>query len=193
MANKLFFTVLLALLLSGCYSKRKAIESSLPYSEQINWPQEKFEPANSRFFVHNEIEIEATPMEVWNVLMQAETWPEWYEGAENVKVLTNNSGVLEANSRFTWKTMGLDFESRVVEFEPGKRLSWISEKPSIKGFHAWLIVPTSGGCKLITDESQYGWLTLLEKTFQANKLRRLHDTWLLAIKQRAEKIPSVNL
>ena len=69
---------------------------------------------------------------------------------------------------------------------PASRLSWESRKKSIKGYHAWLILPTENGCKLITQESQYGWLTFFEKLFQPNKLRKLHDVWLAEIKNKAE-------
>ncbi len=34
----------------------------------------------------------------------------------------------------------------------------------------WLIIPTEYGCKLITDESQNGWLTFFEKLFQGKNL-----------------------
>ena len=83
--------------------------------------------------------------------------------------------------------MGLDFESAVKEFIAPSRLSWESRKKSIKGYHAWLIIPTEKGCKLITEESQHGWLTFFEKVFQPNKLRKLHDVWLNEIKIKAER------
>jgi hypothetical protein len=82
--------------------------------------------------------------------------------------------------------MGLQFESTIKEFEAPYRLSWESRKKSIQGYHAWLLIPTPRGCRVITDESQNGWLTALEKTFQRKKLQRLHDVWLAALKQRAE-------
>lgn len=175
----------LMVLVVSCGSVKKNIEASKPYSEQINWPEEySFE--NTKFFVHNEIEINASPQTVWNILIEAETWPKWYEGAFDVAIQNSEKTVLEPNSVFTWKTMGLDFESTVKEFEPYSRLSWESKKKSIKGYHAWLIVPTESGCMLITDESQYGFLTFLQKVFMPNKLRKLHDIWLAEIKLKAE-------
>lgn len=48
-----------------------------------------------------------------------------------------------------------------------------------------LVYPASG-CKLITEESQNGWLTFFEKTFQGKKLQKLHDLWLFEIKNQAE-------
>ncbi len=82
--------------------------------------------------------------------------------------------------------MGLNFNSSITEFVPPYRLSWESRKSSIQGYHAWLIIPTDEGSRLITQESQNGWLASLEKVFQPNKLERLHDEWLQAMKTKAE-------
>ena len=54
-------------LLSSCYSHKKVIQSSLPYSEQINWAQ-SFKPVESDFFIYNEIDIKASPQVVWDIL-----------------------------------------------------------------------------------------------------------------------------
>jgi len=153
---------------------------------EIYWPEE-YIPSESKFFVHNNIFIEASAETIWEIIIQAETWPEWYEGAENVEIINSDSGILDSTSVFTWKTMGLNFTSTITEFAPPYRLSWESSKRSIQGYHAWLIIPTSNGVFLVTDESQNGWLTFLEKTFQPNKLHRLHDIWLSEIKKKAEQ------
>jgi hypothetical protein len=50
--TKLFILVSLtgmSILLSSCYSHKKVVQSSLPYSEKINWPK-GFKPAESDFF-----------------------------------------------------------------------------------------------------------------------------------------------
>ncbi|MEO1049902.1 MAG: SRPBCC domain-containing protein [Bacteroidota bacterium] len=173
-------------LLMSCYAKKKAIESGRPYNQQINWP-EQYVPEQSKFYVHNKVDIEAPAEVVWDILLQAETWPEWYEGAANVKVQNSTDGRLKEGSVFTWKTMGLDFQSTIKEYVPNERLSWESRKKSIKAYHSWLIIPNENGVTLVTDESQYGWLTFLEKTFQRKKLQRIHDIWLAEIKKKAEQ------
>lgn len=152
---------------------------------KINWPP-NYEPSKSKFFVHNEIEIEATPEEVWQILIDAESWATFYKGAQNVKIQDTSQAVLQANSVFRWKTMGLQFDSYIREFVPNSRLSWESKRSNIQGYHAWLIVPQANGCRLITDESQNGWLTFFEKLFQPRKLKKLHDVWLVEIKKKAE-------
>jgi uncharacterized protein YndB with AHSA1/START domain len=155
--------------------------------EAINWPA-TYEPAKSRFYVHNEIEINAPPEKVWSFLIDALAWESWYKGARNVSFSDPTDAVLNAGSVFSWETMGLRFESTVRQFEPNRLLAWESKKKSIQGFHVWLIVPTDKGCKVITDESQNGWLTFFEKTFQGKKLQKLHDVWLWELKTKAEDI-----
>lgn len=176
--------VVLAASLGHCRSIEKDIQASRQYPETINWPDE-YDPDEAGFFIHNAIEINASPETVWNVLIQAETWPDWYEGAANVKLQKGHT-VLQSDSVFTWSTMGLDFQSTIKEFTPYSRLSWESDKWSIQGYHGWLILPTERGCILITDESQNGLLTYAQLIFQPNKLHRLHDVWLAKIKAKAE-------
>lgn len=152
----------------------------------INWPP-AYEPSKSKFHVHNEIEINAAPETVWKYLIAAPAWPTWYKGAKEVSLLHTTDTVLTATAVFKWKTMGLKFESAIRQFEPYRLLAWESTKKSIQGFHVWLIIPTTTGCKVITDESQNGWLTFFEKTFQGKKLKRLHDVWLFELKRKSEQ------
>jgi uncharacterized protein YndB with AHSA1/START domain len=175
----------------GCASVPRAGSPENPLqrgplpAHRINWPA-RYEPKEASFFVHNQIDIDAPPAAVWNVIVQAETWPSWYEGAENVQVTSATNSVLDARATFTWTTMGLDFTSTVTEFQPPFRLSWESRKSTIQGYHAWLIIPRGAGSRLVTEESQHGFMTTLQKLFVPNKLRRLHDVWLSQIKKRAE-------
>ena len=172
---------------TGCYSVKKSVERSYPNSKEILWPED-YKPEESKFFVHNEIDIEASPESVWSVLIQADEWETYYEGASNLKLRDNTDGRLTENAVFSWKTMGLDFTSTIQEFEAPYRLSWESDKKSIRGYHAWLIIPTEKGCQLITSEAQHGFMTLLQKVFVPNKLERLHDEWLAQIKYKSENI-----
>jgi uncharacterized protein YndB with AHSA1/START domain len=154
--------------------------------DQIRWPAQ-YRPEEASFFVHNQIDIDAPAEDVWNVIIQAETWPAWYEGASDVKIVRGGKrGALDDDAEFSWKTMGLDFVSQVIEFQPPFRLSWESRKSTIQGYHAWLIVPSGTGSRLVTEESQHGFMTFLQKVFVPKKLHRLHEKWLSQIKKKAE-------
>jgi len=155
-------------------------------ADKIDWPAE-YDPAKSKFFVHNEIEINAMPEVVWPILIDALKWPTWYKGAKDLVLINAGDSLLGANSVFRWQTMGLTFESTIKAFEPDQLLAWESKKKSIQGYHVWLILPTATGCKVITEESQNGWLTFFEKTSQGKKLKRLHDVWLSELKKKAEQ------
>ena len=177
--------ILFFILLSSCYSHKRAVESSKPYSDQIRWPAE-YNPSEANFFVHNVIDIQASPEVVWDLLIRAEEWPAWYEGMTNVKVKGTEDGILYDQAEIEFRTMGLNFVATVREFEPPSRLSWESTRKDIQGYHSWLIIPTETGCTLVTDEPQKGFLTFMEKVFQPNKLRKLHDEWLAGFKEKAE-------
>jgi hypothetical protein len=142
--------------------------------------------SKSKFYVHNEIEINSKPEVVWGFLIDALKWQSWYKGAKNVLFTSQTDTVLNGNSIFNWETMGLKFQSTIKQFEPNRLLAWESKKKSIQGYHVWLILPTDNGCKVITAESQNGWLTFFEKTFQGKRLQKLHDVWLAELKRKSE-------
>ncbi len=185
--GKIFLLSISALSATGCYSVKKSVERSYPNSQEIFWPDD-YQPEESKFFVHNEIDIAASAETVWTVLIQADEWENYYEGASNLNLIDNAEGRLSENSVFTWKTMGLGFTSTIQEFDAPCRLSWESNRKNIRGYHAWLIIPTENGCKLITSESQHGFMTLLQKAFVPKKLERLHDEWLAQIKLKSENV-----
>ena len=160
--------------------------------DRIRWPAQ-YAPEDASFFVHNELEIAAPPEIVWRILVEAAAWPAWYEDAEDVQVLGAPGGVLTASASFSWSTMGLDFTSTIEEFAPPYRLSWESRKATIKGYHAWLIIPTATGCKVVTGESQYGFMTLMQKVFVPNKLRELHDVWLAKLAAKTEAASAASI
>ena len=181
-ANIIHFIAGFAGFLSGPHSS----ESNLvTFNREIAWPA-GFHPTECKFYVENEIEINASPEIVWSILIEAEAWPNWYEGAKDVQVAGNDSPRLSSNATISWKTMGLNFDSEIMEFEMHQKLAWLSNKKSIQGYHTWIIMPTQNGCRVITAEAQNGWLTFFERTFQPKKLHRLHDIWLAELKQKAE-------
>ncbi len=177
--------LILSTMLTGCYSVKKTVENSLPLSQEINWPED-YDPEDSKFFVHNEIDIEASPETVWEILINAVEWETYYEGASEFELAGNSDGKLKSDSEFSWKTMGLDFTSVIKEYEAPNRLAWESIRKDIRGYHAWLILPTPTGSKLITSEAQHGFMTLPQKVFIPKKLKGLHDIWLAEIKTKAE-------
>jgi hypothetical protein len=178
-----------AILLIACTIQIQAQSHSKKYNEdenKIHWP-EKFNPKVSDFYVHNEIEINASPEHVWLLLIQASNWITWYDGIQNIKFEDPTQQNLTLDAQVFWNSMGQSLNNTVTEFAPNERLAWTFEEAKIQGHHAWLIILTETGCKVITDESQTGKLAKLQKIFLPRKLMKQHDQWLRLIKQEAER------
>lgn len=157
-----------------------------PASNLIVWPDE-FNPATTKWYVYNEIEINAKPETVWNILIDAQQWHLFYKGVQSAVTYFDTSALaLRNNLQFNMHTMGLRLTPVVKEYIPNERLAWEVRRTNLTGYHAWVLVPAANGCRLITAEAQNGFLTTMQKIFQPNKLLKLHDTWLRVIKQRAE-------
>jgi len=153
--------------------------------EKIIYPT-KFEPSNSPIFVRNEIEINSSPEKVWFWITNATTWSEWYFNASKVKILNQNSTQLLAATKFTWKTFGANVHSEVKEFVPFQRLAWDGKGIGLSVYHAWLIIPTPNGCKVVTEETQHGLLCRLGKFFMPKRMYNYHQIWLEGLKKKAE-------
>jgi len=177
------------LIIKSLFNKIKKINhsASLKYNEnrKINYPAQ-FEPQNSPVFVHNEIQINASPESVWSWLTNAPSWPDWYFNAANIELLLQKGEQLENDSKFKWKTFGNNLESEVKEFVPNERIAWMAIGTGINAYHAWLIIPTLYGCKVITEETQHGWMCRLGKVLFPKRMFNYHQIWLEGLKAKAE-------
>lgn len=187
MTRQIIILFLTASLFSGCYSTKKTVNKAQPYSSQINWPNE-YQPADADFYVHNKLQVDAKPEEIWQLLVDAENWPNWYEGMTDVTVLDSESGQITAKSELKFSTMGQNFEATIKEFQPFSRLAWETVNDDLRAYHAWLIIPNEKGSLIITDEVQKGKLAKLQKLFLPNKLRKLHDKWLAGFEVQTKKL-----
>lgn len=149
---------------------------------KIKFPA-RYEPANSPVFVHNEININATPETVWSWLINAASWPEWYFNAANVEI----DSLLVKGATFKWKTFGNTLQSEVMEFIPYERIAWLATGTGIQAYHAWLIIPTEDGCRVITEETQHGWMCRIGKILFPKRMHNYHQIWLEGLKAQASK------
>lgn len=188
--------VLLAVLILGICTLNAKTETAVKsiktkeYDSTTNlvvWPEE-LHPTNASWYVYNEIEIAASPEEVWNILIDAKKWHTFYKGVESpIEFFDSTATKLKNGLQFRMNTMGLEIFPTMKEFIPNERMAWEVERNGLHAYHAWVIVPTEKGCRLITPESQNGFFTFLQRIFQPNKLLNLHEHWLEVIKARAEK------
>lgn len=146
-------------------------------ASEIHWP-ERYHPEKSAVHVVNSLAMDAPVEAVWNHLIRAQQWPNWYPNASNVRLLNTESDTLELGTRFRWKTFGMTIECTVEEFEPAKRIAWSSESRGMSVYHAWLLKPQAGGCYVLTEETQNGFIPKIGKLLMPGRMHKFHQIWL---------------
>jgi uncharacterized protein YndB with AHSA1/START domain len=151
---------------------------------EINWP-EGFLPENSPVHVRNELFMKAPAAKVWDKLIHAALWPEWYSNSANVVIPGDASGYLKAGTKFTWRTFGVNLQSEIIEYVPGRRIAWTAKAFGIWAYHAWLIDETEAGAYVLTEETQHGWIARAGSIIFPRRMHRLHQVWLEQLEKRA--------
>lgn len=159
-----------------------------PSPSPIRWPRE-FLPANAPVFAHNELNLPVPPEAAWAWLVRATVWPSYYPNSANVRYENEPGSDLRPGTRFRWKTFGANLLSEVVEFEPCHRLAWTADGLGIRAYHAWLLEPTPTGCRIVTEETQHGWLCRLGKLLFPGRMERQHQVWLEQLSRVAQAGP----
>lgn len=154
----------------------------------IRWPA-GYEPGRAAVHVRNELTMAATPEAVWAWLVRAELWPTWYVNSHRVRIVAGPRPDLALGSRFRWRTFGVAIDSTVEELVPGERIGWSARGFGVNAYHAWLIWRTAGGCHVLTEETQHGWLARLGSLLLPNRMHRYHQIWLEALEKQAAGWP----
>ncbi len=152
----------------------------------IRWP-ERYEPSRCAIHVRNEILIPAPPGPAFAWLIRAAWWPRWYPNARDVVFFEGEPPDLKMGTRFRWKTFGIAIEARVLEFEPPSRIAWDARGLGVDAWHAWLLEPTPEGCRVVTEETQRGWLSRLNSLVFPHRMFRWHQNWLEGLREQATK------
>jgi uncharacterized protein YndB with AHSA1/START domain len=152
----------------------------------IHWP-EGFDPSTADLFSHNALQIDAPCERVWQHIIEATKWPEWYPNSKDVRILDDSSR-LAAGSVFRWTTFGLPLESRINEFVPFSRIGWYGYAPGASPafYHTWYLQPQGGGCLAVTDEVGKGSDARHLRETDEGLMHRGHDLWLATLRWVSE-------
>lgn len=154
------------------------------------WPDD-LRPEGAPVFTRNELVIEAPPQAVWEVLIRAVDWPEFYDNAKDVRIEGGGS-VLGEGAVFTWRTFGIAVRTEVIAWEPGRCLAWRGDDWKGRGCHTWLLEPEGDGTRLVTEEVQRGPVPWLGQLYLQPGLLRWHQLWLEGIAARATRMARPN-
>jgi len=153
---------------------------------EIRWPT-GFAPEKADLFAHNHAHVNAPCEAVWRHIVDARSWPEWYPNAADVRLL-GGAQALGPAVRWRWRTFGLTIESWIKEFEPGRRLTWFGGAPGEPPafYHAWLLTPETGGCRVVMDEAGVGAGAAAFRTADEGRMHRGHALWLATLQWVSE-------
>ena len=107
--------------------------------------------------LHTEIEIDASPDEVWQVLTDRAAYPEWNP------FIVSSTGELKVGGTITnvlkdTKGAETEFTPELLAVEPGKELRWIGKigfGGIFDGEHAFRIEPLEGGRSRLIQEEKF--------------------------------------
>jgi hypothetical protein len=155
-------------------------------SPEIHWPP-GHTPADADLFAHNELLIHASCSIVWQHLVHAQTWSEWYPNSHNVKLRNSPDGRLHQDTQFSWDTFGVHIESQVHEFALNSRIGWFGQGTGMDAYHTFLLLKAPEGCRVVTEEVVRGLGAVEFRKKDPKAMHRGHDLWLSALKQVSEK------
>ena len=155
-------------------------------ARDIHWAA-GFEPEHADLFAHNETLINTSCETVWQHIVNVKAWPQWYPNARDVSLI-GGADTLMPDVRWRWTTFGLEIESRVHEFEPGRRLAWFGGAPGEKPtfYHSWLLSPDGKGCRVTMDEAGIGPGAAAFRKADEGRMHRGHEMWLATLKWVSE-------
>jgi uncharacterized protein YndB with AHSA1/START domain len=157
------------------------IEDIQRRSAHIHWPQ-GIVPEQSDLFAHNDIVIAAPAETIWEHLVHATAWPDWYSNARNVTV-NAPSRLLGAGVTFDWITFGAHIHSTVHEFEPTARIGWYGETDQWQAYHTWLLEARDDGTTyVVMEETGSGPNPKKLAASNPGHMHRGHDLWNISLK-----------
>jgi hypothetical protein len=142
----------------------------------------------------SQIDIDATPQRVWQVLSEFSSYPQWNP------FIIRAEGQAQSGSRLVMRMQpigarGVTLRPTVVEATPGHRLRWLG-RLGIRGIfdaeHTFTITPREGGgVRLAQDEAFTGVLVPLLARSLDRHTRPAFDAMNTALKHRAEQPTAV--
>jgi len=178
------------LALGGLFFRLAAQGTGSAVSEFDQWPKEE-QPAGAQVFVHNERIVPAPPERVWNLLVAAQGWSEFYANAHFVELADPRQHQLRRGSVFRWVTFGFPLTSEVHPCKRPLQIGWRWWGRwwgrGTHGYHIWLLEPHERGTRIVTEETQRGFLPGLAPPVWRPVMSLGHNYWLRQLARQASR------
>jgi uncharacterized protein YndB with AHSA1/START domain len=131
----------------------------------------------------SEIDVQAPPEVVWDVLTDFERWPEWNPDVKSLSI----EGPVAPGTQFRWNTGPLRITSTLREVKRPWSIGWTGKAFGIGAVHMWRFEPRQGGTLVHTEESWEGPLPGLLPGRMQKALQQSFDNAMPHLKAEAER------
>jgi len=130
-----------------------------------------------------EVEIDAPPQAVWDVLTDFQSWPHWNPDVKSMSF----AGPLAPGSEFRWKAGPGTIVSTLERIEPPRYIAWRGRTLTIDAYHEWWLEPRDGGTHVRTQESFSGVVARLLRRMLQKTLDKSFADGVERLKLEAER------
>ena len=154
----------------------------------IRWPA-AYDPSAAPVFSHNELLIHADCHRTFAHLADVTNWPNWLVIVKDVA--NEMPGKTGQGALYRLKIFNSPIQSRIVEFEADRRISWIpfgADETEIRHghYHAWRFVPQAANCLVITEETGIGPGDRKDPDSGSHLMHKAHEFWLDSLRYTSE-------
>ncbi len=140
--------------------------------------------------LHTEVEIEATPSVVWDVLTDLEAYPDWNP------FVVSSEGRVEVGEKLDNRLQppggkAMSFRPEVTEVDDGKVFEWLGHlgfRGVFDGRHRFELEATTSGTRLVQTESFDGILVRFMRASLDSRTKAGFEAMNAALKERAEAV-----
>jgi Polyketide cyclase / dehydrase and lipid transport len=133
--------------------------------------------------VGGEIEIDASPEVVWEVLSTIEHWPNWNPNVRSASI----EGKLRAGTAFRWKGGPALITSKLICVDGPRQIAWTGKTMGIKVIHLYRLESRDGKTVVRTEESVEGITARLFRRPVTRSMDSAIEVGLQGLKSEAER------
>ncbi len=120
-------------------------------------------------FSEGQIDVAATPEELWDIMADFENWPSWNSDVQSVTL----GGPVAEGTTFRWKAGSTRLVSTLQLVDRPHALGWTGRTMGIRAIHVWRFASTSSGAVARMEESFDG---VVATSFRKRLQRQLDET-----------------
>ena len=136
-------------------TRQLRIESSSGFSELRNLRTTvRVSSAREPLRFYSELQCEQSPTEVWDYFLDFKQWPNWSPICVECRPTTSGTiivgSVLLIRFRVLWFTISVN--APIVDYEPGRSITWTGKKFGLNAIHSYRFVANSTGTQMSNEE-----------------------------------------